>query len=59
MFGVRCVRSPNSVMGYAESWLKKDGVLFETDSMEDAEAEALRCRERAVSPNVGYFAEEL
>ena len=58
-YGVKCVRSPNSVMGYGEAWLKRDGVSFQVETMEEAQAEAKRLTEAARSPNVGYFAEEM
>ena len=55
-WGVRCVRSGGSRLGFAESWLKHDGAdLWFTEA--EARKEALQLNVRCTSNHVRYTAE--
>lgn len=58
-WGIWCIRSPRSFLGYGASWAK-DGTtesgLREYDTEAEAEAQAKAWNEQQVSGNVTYFA---
>ena len=58
-FGIVGVRSAQSVMGYAEAWVKRGGKVVKFDTKEEADQEALRMNRETRSPNVSYFAQSL
>lgn len=57
LYGVRCFRSAASQFGYAESWLKSNGITREFPTREAAQEEAERLNRTATSAHVSYMAE--
>ncbi len=59
VWGVRAVRSSDSVWGVAESWCKRFKKVIEFPSEMAAQEDADDLNKKAYTPNVHYYPKEL